>query len=689
MSAEVEAVTAPPRRPRLGLRSIAWRHSLRGRLILVLLAVGLIPLAIAQVIAFRTHERTFVDLSGVALAEVSYNLTGIVDQMMSERWGDAQAFTRTAVLQSMDPESLRVRLTELVEIYQPNYALIAIADPNGNIIAASRTSDVHGERVEGTSVRGEEWFRKAIAGQVPNDQPFFQDLHPDSLLRNAAGDERRSWAVTLTAPIERDGRTVGVLHLVCNWAAVQQLAEHALANARNAGAASTKLMLLNREGAVLYSDGAPQFLKTSLRGNELVDRVLRSEARGSSRTQGLGGDEEVIAGFARSRGAGDFPGVGWSAISTQSVSEARKSAWSVIRSSIVVAAFVALAVLVVAIFIANYLTRPLALMAGTLHNLATAEADLSRRLPSQRSDELGFVSRSFNTFVDNLQRMIDQVIRSGMQVTMSTTQIAAGSRQLEASVAEQVAATNEVVATTNEIAATANDLSFTMSAVARMSEDTAHAAALGQRDLHQMAESVVRMEEATQAVSARLAVINDKAGNISTVVTTITKVADQTNLLSLNAAIEAEKAGQFGQGFAVVAREIRRLADQTAVATLDIEKMVKEMKSAVSSGVMSMEKLNEQVRHSVETVRQVGSQLETIVAKIQEVAPRFEAAHVGMQAQFQGAQQISQAMGQLSETTQQTALALRDANRAIGELNDAAGSLQSMFSRFKLTEATG
>lgn len=688
MSASLDAVTVPGSR-RLSLRSIAWRHSLRGRLIIVLLAVGLIPLAIAQVIAFSTHERTFVQLSGVALAEVSYNFIEIVDRMMFERWGDAQAISRYVTLKTMDAEQVRPRLSELVEIYNPHYVLMAVADANGNIIAASRNGDVHGERIEGSSVRGEEWFRKAIGGQVPRDKPLFDDVHQDSLLRTAIGDERRAWAMTLSSPIERDGQVIGVLHLVCNWSAIQEIAEYALANARGTGASSAKLLLLNRDGTSLYSDSPAQFMKTNFRGHELVDRVLRSDVRGSARTRGLGDDEEVIAGYAHSRGLGDFPGVGWSAIATQSVSEARRSAWSVIQSSIVVAAFVALAVLFVAIFLANYLTRPLALMAGTLHNLATAEADLSRRLPTQRSDELGFVSRSFNTFVDNLQRMIDQVIRSGMQVTMSTTQIAAGSRQLEASVAEQVAATNEVVATTNEIAATANDLSFTMSAVARMSEDTASAAAAGQRDLHQMAESVSRMEEATQAVSARLAVINDKAGNISTVVTTITKVADQTNLLSLNAAIEAEKAGQFGQGFAVVAREIRRLADQTAVATLDIEKMVKEMKSAVSSGVMSMEKLNEQVRHSVETVRQVGTQLETIVGKIQDVAPKFEAAHVGMQAQFQGAQQISQAMGQLSETTQQTALALRDANRAIVELNDAAGSLQSMFSRFKLTEATG
>src|SRR6202007_2042888 len=99
-----------------------------------------------------------------------------------------------------------------------------------------------------------------------------------------------------------------------------------------------------------------------------------------------------------------------------------------------------------------------------------------------------------------------------------------------------------------------------------------------------MEETMRHVMEAATSINAKLSVLNEKAGNINQVVITITKVADQTNLLSLNAAIEAEKAGEYGRGFAVVATEIRRLADQTAVATYDIEQMVKEIQSAVAAG---------------------------------------------------------------------------------------------------------
>ncbi len=170
-------------------------------------------------------------------------------------------------------------------------------------------------------------------------------------------------------------------------------------------------------------------------------------------------------------------------------------------------------------------------------------------------------------------------------------------------------------------------------------------------------------------------------------VTTITKVADQTNLLSLNAAIEAEKAGEYGRGFAVVATEIRRLADQTAVATYDIDQMVKAIQSAVSAGVMSMDKFSEEVRRGVQVIQEVGGQLSQVILQVQALAPRFEAVTEGMQAQATGAGQITEALTQLSEAARQTVESLRQSNLAIDELNQVALGLRSGVSQFTLHAA--
>ncbi|WP_242031984.1 HAMP domain-containing methyl-accepting chemotaxis protein [Microcoleus sp. FACHB-672] len=269
-----------------------------------------------------------------------------------------------------------------------------------------------------------------------------------------------------------------------------------------------------------------------------------------------------------------------------------------------------------------------------------------------------------------------QVQQSGIQVTTSATQIAASGKQLEAMIAEQAASTNEVVATAKEIAATSGQLVKTMDEVTLLSETTAKAAGNSQKDLVVMEATMRQLAEATATISSKLGTISAKANNINSVVTTITKVADQTNLLSLNAAIEAEKAGEYGLGFAVVAREIRRLADRTAVATLDIEQMVKEMQSAVATGVMEMDKFTKEVGRGVEDVRNISVQLAEIIEQVQALNPRFEAVNQGMEAQSLGAGQISEAMVQLSESSTQTADSLREINSALSQLNEAAHGLR-------------
>ncbi|MCT7959305.1 methyl-accepting chemotaxis protein [Laspinema sp. D1] len=303
---------------------------------------------------------------------------------------------------------------------------------------------------------------------------------------------------------------------------------------------------------------------------------------------------------------------------------------------------------------------------------------------TETQDEIGRLTVAFAQMTQKLNSLIRQVQHSGIQITSSTTEIAASGKQLEATVTEQVASTNQVVATAKEIAATSGELVKTMDQVGELAGQTAIAAGTGQQEIVRMETTMRQLANATASISSKLGVISEKANNINSVVTTITKVADQTNLLSLNAAIEAEKAGEYGTGFAVVAREIRRLADQTAIATLDIESMVKDMQSAVSTGVMEMDKFTTEVSRGVEDVRTISGQIGKIIERVQSLTPRFDAVTKGMEDQSEGAQQISDAMVQLSEASRQTAQSLRDTNRAIEQLNEAAQGLQREISFFKV-----
>jgi methyl-accepting chemotaxis protein len=325
---------------------------------------------------------------------------------------------------------------------------------------------------------------------------------------------------------------------------------------------------------------------------------------------------------------------------------------------------------------------PLQRLIATLERMRVG--DFTQRVAADGKDEFAVVGEGLNRLADDLSGLVGQVQRSGILVNTSATEIASTAREQQSTANEIAATTAEIGATSKQISATSKELVKTMNEVSDVSQETAGLANSGQTSIGRMETNMRHILDASGAISAKLAVLNEKTANINTVVTTITKVADQTNLLSLNAAIEAEKAGEYGLGFAVVAMEIRRLADQTAVATYDIEKMVKEMQSAVAAGVMGMEKFSDEVGRGVEDIRQVSTQLAQIIHQVQTLTPRFQTVNEGMHAQATGAQQISETLVQLSESAHQTADSLRLSNVAIEQLNEAARGLQTSVARFRL-----
>ncbi|MBH3329698.1 HAMP domain-containing protein [Pseudomonas oryzihabitans] len=314
-----------------------------------------------------------------------------------------------------------------------------------------------------------------------------------------------------------------------------------------------------------------------------------------------------------------------------------------------------------------------------------AAGDLTGRTSVTGDDAIGQLARGLSKMIEDLRGMIAKVQRAGIQVTSSTTEIAASSRQQEATSIEQAQTSVEVLSTTREIAANANALVRTMEEAVQVADETTQGAEQARSSLASMDGTMQRMVAATDSINAKLAALSEKSSHINKVLTTITKVADQTNLLSLNAAIEAEKAGEAGRGFSVVATEIRRLSDQTTAATDDIEQMLKDMNSAVSASVMGMDKFSEEIRRSVQEVASVSDQLAEVIEDVQKLPARFDIVLEGMQSQAVGAGQIAETITQLNDSTQQTTEALKATSEAVQYLQQAAQDLQSSVATFSVT----
>jgi len=368
--------------------------------------------------------------------------------------------------------------------------------------------------------------------------------------------------------------------------------------------------------------------------------------------------------------------------------ESSQQRYNLSKKFFTITLIVALAISVLAsLLLIRSINTPLGKMSLAIK--AMMQGDLTHHPSYHRNDEFGLLIKGFNQMTRFLADLVHQVQRSGIQVTSSITEIAATNKQQEVTANEHAATASQIAASSTEIAATAAQLLKNMKTVDSLTRNAVAAAEEGQSGLDSLNSTMTTMEKATGAIVEKLSILSEKAGNIAGVVKTINKVADQTNLLSLNAAIEAEKAGEYGAGFSVVATEIRRLADQTAVATYDIEQMVQDVQSAISAAVMGIDKFAEDASQSVSNVSETSDILAGVIEQVQILRPQVVTLNKGIDAQQVGAQQISEAIGQLKDAAQQTAESLSQTSSSISQLQEAAMGLQEGISRFKVEEQEG
>jgi methyl-accepting chemotaxis protein len=315
-----------------------------------------------------------------------------------------------------------------------------------------------------------------------------------------------------------------------------------------------------------------------------------------------------------------------------------------------------------------------------------ALGDLTGEIDASGSDETGQLLRDVGAMTTSLREIVSQVKHAGSELDRTARQLATAGGRQETAIEALGTSTNEAAVASRQIAATGRELLGTMEGVAGVAAETARVADHGRAGLTEVGETMGGLERSTAEFADRLAAIRQRAEDITMVITTITKVADQTNLLSINAAIEAEKAGEYGQGFLVVAREIRRLADQTAVATLDIERLVEQMQEAVIAGVGQMERFATDVHHGVERVAGISGQFAEVIDKVHQLSDRFETVTHGMQAQAAGAGQISEALVTLADGTQTAAEALREVQAASGRMVAAVDGLTETVARFRVED---
>ena len=312
-----------------------------------------------------------------------------------------------------------------------------------------------------------------------------------------------------------------------------------------------------------------------------------------------------------------------------------------------------------------------------------AAGDLTVRVAEGGRHEMGRLLAAFGGMTRSLGGLIGRIQAAGERLSSVEADAAVALGRQDKAVRSLNASTQEISAAVAQISATSEQLLAATGSVTGIAREAASVADQGRGGLDSMTASMQQLDEAMNAFTRKLSTISQRASGITSVVTTIAKVADQTNLLSVNATIEAEKAGESGRGFRIVAQEIRRLADQTALATKDIERMVRDMQAAVSSGTMEMDRFRNEVSVRIGEVADVSEKLGRIIEPVQSVTRALEQVHHGMETQSQGARQIRDAMETLQADAGESAASLASFTASLDELRRSIGGLNAEAARFR------
>jgi methyl-accepting chemotaxis protein len=353
---------------------------------------------------------------------------------------------------------------------------------------------------------------------------------------------------------------------------------------------------------------------------------------------------------------------------------------TIITMAIVIAVLAALPL----VYTIRRITRSLSSVTLMIKDIAEGEGDLSKRLDDSGKDEFAELSRWFNHFLIKLNTTLVRVSSDAGQLTAAATGLLDTSRQI-ARAADAVSTQGATAATSSEeMAATSADIALNCQTVADNSRKANDAAQSGSAVVREMLDAMTEIALKVRSSAATVGNLGLRGEQIGVIVATIEEIADQTNLLALNAAIEAARAGEQGRGFAVVADEVRRLAERTSEATREIGSMIKAIQDETRVAVRSMEDGVKQVSIGSEKAAGSGEALQEILDQIASLNMQISQIATAAEQQTATTNEINSSVQQMTDEVSTTAQGAKHAAEAASQLSVLAEGLERLMGQFKL-----
>ncbi len=593
--------------------------------------------------AIRANLQSYLDEMGVVTADNIANwLSG-----------------RLVLLESLAQTVARDNSTEQVEalVRQPSlsstFAFSYLGRADGEFLVHPRF-----ELPPGYDPRQRPWYKDAVAaGRTTLTEPY-EDAATNELI------------ITVATPAQAGGQTLGViggdLSLKVLVDIINSLDFNGMGHA----------FLVSADGKILVHPDKTKVNKTL---SELYPQNTPSLTSRYAEAS-LDGNERILA-FSPVQG---LPSVKWYVGISVDRDKAFASLASFRTSAFVATAVAVLFIIALLGMLIRVLMRPLTDMGRAMANIAEGEGDLTRRLAVQSNDEFGQLAGAFNRFVERIHGSIREVSSATQQVHEVVNLVLAASNSSMANSGEQASRTNSVAAAINELGAAAQE-------IARNAADASQQASGASGEADDGRQVVERNIAAMRELSAKISdscrqieTLNAKTVDIGHILEVIKGISEQTNLLALNAAIEAARAGEAGRGFAVVADEVRSLAHRTQSSAQEIQQMIEQLQVDARQSVTTMTESQRQSESSVSIADQAGERLVAVTRSIGEIDAMNQSVATATEEQTAVIESLNMDIIEINTLNQQGVENLEATLRACGDLERQAGRLKQLVDSFRI-----
>ncbi|CRI54983.1 chemotaxis protein [Pseudomonas sp. CCOS 191] len=538
-------------------------------------------------------------------------------------------------------------------VYGSNFILTYFGGQDGSmqsVPVGNRASD-YDPRVRG-------WYKAAsAAGQTIVTEPY---------ISVSAG----KLVITLATPVQQGGRMIGVSGVDTDLQTISNLI-----NTLDFGGHG-HAFIVNSEGKVLIHPKG-----------ELALKPLAEVYPGSNLRIGSGLKEVEVEGrkqFISFTHVDGVPSADWY-VALVLDQEAAFAMLGELRTSAVVATLIAVVVIIALLgLLIRVLMEPLHVMGRAMRDIAEGEGDLTRRLAIHAQDEFGSLAQSFNRFVERIHESIREVASATGQVNAVAGQVVSASNASIHNADQQSSRTSSVAAAINQLGAAAQEIAQNAALASQHSSAARGLAEEGQQVVGETIDVMNQLSARISDASGNIETLNNHTANIGQILDVISGISQQTNLLALNAAIEAARAGEAGRGFAVVADEVRNLAHRTQDSAQQVQRLIEELQAGAQVAVSTMNQSQQHSDRSVGIANQAGERLGSVTQRIGEIDGMNQSVATATEEQTAVVESINVDITEINTLNQEGVQNLQSTLRACTDLEHQVERLKHLVGSFRI-----